>query len=234
MLLVPRAVRILLAAQPVDMRNSIDGLAAIILNEWHEDVYAGELFVFVSRRGDRTKVLTRDNGGFVLFYKRLEQGRFLPGLSRPRARSAAAEQRARDALDGIELSRVRWPKPRVRPMRFHDLRHTTAVQRILRHRDPRMTANVYGHLSSDYLRAEIDRLRFNSETAFADRETDRGVPLMSPTPERGPHARQVPPRNMPAAFIVSEATPAGLEPATPGFEGRCSIQMSYGARLQIH
>ena len=62
-----------------------------------------------------------------------------------------------------------WPKALVRPIRFPDLRHTTAsllltagastavMQRILRHSDPRITTEVYGHLVPDYLRSEIDR-----------------------------------------------------------------------------
>ena len=65
-----------------------------------------------------------------------------------------------------------WPKPQVRPIRFHSTRHSTAsllmmsganpaaVQRILRHSDPRITTEIYGHLSPEYLRAEVDRLRF--------------------------------------------------------------------------
>ena len=40
-----------------------------------------------------------------------------------------------------------------------------AVQRILRHSDPRITTETYGHLQPDYLRSEIDRLRFNVEPA---------------------------------------------------------------------
>src|SRR5262249_1895898 len=70
-----------------------------------------------------------------------------------------------------------WPKARVRRIRFHDLRHTTAsllmmagvnpgaVQRILRHSDPRITTETYGHLQPDYLRSEIDRLRFGTAPA---------------------------------------------------------------------
>jgi len=115
-LLLPRAVRILLAAKPVDMRNSIDGLAAIIRNEWHEDVYAGDLFIFVSRRGDRTKVLTWDNGGFVLFYKRLEQGRFrLPAFRDGALGARLQSSQLAMLLDGIDLSRVRRPKQWVPP-----------------------------------------------------------------------------------------------------------------------
>jgi hypothetical protein len=64
-----------------------------------------------------------------------------------------------------------WPRPVVRPIRFHDLRHTTAtlllrsgvplvvVQKVLRHRDPKLTEAVYGHLETDYLRAEVNRLK---------------------------------------------------------------------------
>ena len=35
-----------------------------------------------------------------------------------------------------------------------------AVQRILRHSDPRITTEVYGHLLPGYLRDEINRLSF--------------------------------------------------------------------------
>lgn len=116
MLLLPRSVRILLAAQRVDMRNSIDGLAAVIRNEWKEDLYAGDLFVFVGRRGDRTKVLTWDNGGFVLFYKRLEQGRFrLPTFHEGALGARLQSSQLAMLLDGIDLSRVRRPKQWVPP-----------------------------------------------------------------------------------------------------------------------
>jgi hypothetical protein len=46
-----------------------------------------------------------------------------------------------------------------------------AVQRILRHRDPRITMEVYRHLMPGYLQAEVDRLQFGlpiPDTVAAD------------------------------------------------------------------
>ena len=39
------------------------------------------------------------------------------------------------------------------------------MQRILRHSAPRITTESYGHLQPDYLRSEIDRLRFGAAPA---------------------------------------------------------------------
>ena len=59
---------------------------------------------------------------------------------------------------------------KIRSIRFHDLRHTTAsllmmagaspvaVQRILRHADIKTTTETYTHLSKGWLHSEIDRL----------------------------------------------------------------------------
>jgi transposase len=58
------------------MRKSIDGLMGIVKDALRENPYSGHLFVFVSRRCDRVKILTWDKSGFVLVYKRLERGRF--------------------------------------------------------------------------------------------------------------------------------------------------------------
>jgi transposase len=109
-LTLPSAVKILLATEPVDMRKSIDGLMAVVRSGWGEDVYSGHLFVFVSRRGDRVKVLTFSRGGFILYYKRLEQGRFrLPRVDeQARAVSLDATQLAM-LLDGIDVAQVKRP-----------------------------------------------------------------------------------------------------------------------------
>ena len=76
MLTLPRSVRIFISSAAIDMRKSIDGLKAIVEGEIEGDTYSGHLFLFVSRRCDRVKILTWDKGGFVLFYKRLERGQF--------------------------------------------------------------------------------------------------------------------------------------------------------------
>jgi len=94
------------------------------------------------------------------------------------------------------------PWPRV--VREQSGDHVAAVVSNLRHRDPRMTANLYGHLPTDYLRAEIDRLGFDAETDSAEGATELRVPLMSPSPESRPHARERLPRNVPPPFMLSE------------------------------
>nr|BDT32085.1 IS66 family insertion sequence element accessory protein TnpB [Myxococcus sp. MH1] len=110
MLLLPRAVRILLARESADMRNSIDGLAAIVRAEWKESLYAGHLFVFVSRRGDKVKILSWDAGGFVLTYKRLEQARFrLPAFAEDALGAQLDATQLSMLLDGIDVTHVRRP-----------------------------------------------------------------------------------------------------------------------------
>lgn len=110
MLSLSSSVRILIATEPTDMRKGVDGLCRIAEAEMGGDIYAGTVFVFVSRRRDRLKILTWDTGGFVIFYKRLEAGQFKV----PRVRDGEKVGRI-DAtqltmlLRGIDLSLVRKP-----------------------------------------------------------------------------------------------------------------------------
>jgi transposase len=75
-ILVPPGVRILLAAQPVDFRKGMDGLAALVQQALRTDPFAGDVFIFRPRRADRVKILVYDGTGLVLYSKRLEAGRF--------------------------------------------------------------------------------------------------------------------------------------------------------------
>jgi transposase len=69
-------LRIYLCVRPTDMRNSFEGLGALVRNVFQADPLDGSLFLFVNRRGDRIKAMWWDRDGLALFYKRLEAGTF--------------------------------------------------------------------------------------------------------------------------------------------------------------
>lgn len=117
MLSLPTSVRIYLAAEPVDMRLGFDGLAARVERRGH-DVYSGHLFVFIGRRTDRVKILTWSRGGFVLWYKRLERGRFRwPRIDADQSCVALDAGQLAMLLDGVELDKVRRLRPWQPPSR---------------------------------------------------------------------------------------------------------------------
>ena len=68
--------RIWLCTRPTDMRRSFDGLSAQVRNLLRENPASGHWFVFVNRRGTMLKILAFDTGGYWIWAKRLEQGRF--------------------------------------------------------------------------------------------------------------------------------------------------------------
>ena len=76
MIVVPPGVRMLLAAQPVDFRKGMDGLAALVQQALRADPFAGDVVIVRAQRADRVKLLVYDGTGLVLYSKRLEAGRF--------------------------------------------------------------------------------------------------------------------------------------------------------------
>ena len=103
--------RIWLCTGPTDMRRGFDRLAEQAHTVTRQDPQSGHLFLFRSRGGDRLKALYFDRDGYVLWYKRLEEGTFkMPKLS---ASQPSVELRASELamiLDGIDLASVKRVK----------------------------------------------------------------------------------------------------------------------------
>ena len=115
MLGLPPSVKIYFATGLVDMRNGIDGLRAIVDATLKLNPDDGHLFVFVGKSRDKLKILFWDGNGYVIYFKRLEQGRFqLPELDASRSRVLLEPAQLAMLLDGIDLNAkrlVRWKPP---------------------------------------------------------------------------------------------------------------------------
>ena len=64
-----------IASEPVDFRRSIDGLCGMMGDQFRSQLREA-IFVFYNRHRDKLKILAWHGNGFVLLYKRLEEGKF--------------------------------------------------------------------------------------------------------------------------------------------------------------
>lgn len=108
MLMPTNGVRVLVCAEPTDMRKSFYGLYGITKTVLEEDPLSGALFVFLNRRCDYVKVLYFDRGGLCLWAKKLERGTFeqLRGTNGARKRTLTMSEFLM-LVDGVDLSSVR-------------------------------------------------------------------------------------------------------------------------------
>jgi transposase len=95
--------KIYLATGYTDLRRGIDGLAAIVRFQFELDPYdRNTLFLFCGRRCDRIKALLWEGDGFLLMYKRLDNGAF----NWPRSKDEAiriTEDQYQMLMQGLEV-----------------------------------------------------------------------------------------------------------------------------------
>jgi len=68
--------KIYIYTEPVDMRKAINGLSIILQETFEKNPQTGDIYIFINRQRNKIKCIFWDSNGFVLYYKRLEKGRF--------------------------------------------------------------------------------------------------------------------------------------------------------------
>ncbi|SFU96447.1 IS66 family insertion sequence element accessory protein TnpB [Butyrivibrio sp. M55] len=85
--------KIYLAVGYTDLRLGINGLAQTVGTKFDLNPFEkGTLFLFCGRRCDRIKALLWEGDGFLLLYKRLEDGRFDWPRSKDQAANITTDQ----------------------------------------------------------------------------------------------------------------------------------------------
>ena len=100
---------IYLASAAIDMRKSIDGLSMLVSSEFGQNPCSGSWYVFYNRGRNKIKMLYFDRNGFVLFYKRLERGRYILLDSKDQL-SAISLIELQVLLAGVDIKTLKMPR----------------------------------------------------------------------------------------------------------------------------
>ena len=94
-----------------DMRKGFNQLCGIITNELGRLVTQGDAFIFINRPRTHLKLLVYEQGGFTIFYRRLEQGAFeVPVFDLDAKSQQLTTDQLHFMLQGISLKAIRYRK----------------------------------------------------------------------------------------------------------------------------
>lgn len=103
---------------PTDMRKSYNGLCGLVTNGMQKDPMNGDVYIFVNRSRNRVKLLRWEEGGFVLFCKRLEKGTFaVPENHKNRSSRLISYAELVMLITGITIKSATF-KPRFLPQNY--------------------------------------------------------------------------------------------------------------------
>lgn len=93
-----------------DMRKGAYSLSGLVRGEMNQDVLSGDVFIFISRRGNKIKLLQWDGDGFALYEKGLERGTFERPVSEHNGHFNMSAHQLHYILNGVVLKSIRYKK----------------------------------------------------------------------------------------------------------------------------
>lgn len=107
-------MRYYLCPGSTNMRKGINGLCGVVHEQMQQDVRNGDVFIFINGERKLMKLLHAEDGGMVMYVKRLEAGRFRMPSYDPTTRSYSMEWR--DLVVMVE-GLIESPESRLRRLR---------------------------------------------------------------------------------------------------------------------
>jgi transposase len=94
-----------------DMRKGFNLLCGIVLNELGKKIAQGDAFIFINKPRTHLKLLVYEQGGFTIFYRRLEKGAFeVPAFDLDAKSMQLSANQLNFILQGVSLQSIKYRK----------------------------------------------------------------------------------------------------------------------------
>lgn len=105
-----------LYTEPTDMRKSFNGLSGVASEFTENKPSSATVFIFINKRRDKIKLLHWVGSGYLLYYKRLEEGTFeLPNYEISHGMILLSYTQMVMLIDGISIININQRKRYLSP-----------------------------------------------------------------------------------------------------------------------